>query len=132
MIDHVDLEHQRLTVRLGEDTLRVARLSADYLQADRVANQPSVVHGYAATGHVHQGATADATFALGSPELYREWIYTAGSRPRDQLRFYLTDALADLERARRRPIDTRRIRRLRAPGPVEQSGHRGDRSGGSR
>jgi len=46
----------------------------------------------------HQGATADATLVLGSPELYREWIYTAASRPRNQLRFYLTDALADSQR----------------------------------
>jgi conjugative relaxase-like TrwC/TraI family protein len=98
VIEHIDADHERLTVRLGNDAVRVARLPVDYLQADGVANQPSVVHGYAATGHVHQGATADATFALGSPELYREWIYTAASRPRDRLRFYLTDALADLER----------------------------------
>jgi conjugative relaxase-like TrwC/TraI family protein len=98
VIDHIDLEHKRVTVRFGEETLRVARLSADYLEADGVGNQASVVHGYAATGHVHQGATADATFALGSPELYCEWIYTAASRARDQLRFYLTGALADLER----------------------------------
>src|SRR5215211_8554872 len=46
----------------------------------------------------HQGATADATLVLGSPELYGEWIYTAASRPRDQLRFYLTDAVADSQR----------------------------------
>jgi conjugative relaxase-like TrwC/TraI family protein len=98
VIEHIDVDHVRLTVRLGNEAVRVARLSVGYLQAEGVGNQPSIVHGYAATGHVHQGATADATFALGSPELYREWIYTAASRPRDQLRFYLTDALADPER----------------------------------
>jgi hypothetical protein len=83
------------SLRVGEDRDRLVELPAAYLHAEGIAGQPSVVHGYAATGHVHQGATADATLVLGSPELYREWIYTAASRPRDQLRFYLTDTLAD-------------------------------------
>jgi hypothetical protein len=95
IIEGVDVERERLTVRVGEDRDRLVELPAAYLHAEGIGRQPSVVHGYAATGHVHQGATADATFVLGSPELYREWIYTAASRPRDQLRFYLTDTLAD-------------------------------------
>jgi hypothetical protein len=98
IIEAVDVERQRLTVRVGGNRGRLVELPAAYLHADGSGSQPSVVHGYAATGHVHQGATADATFVLGSPELYREWIYTAASRPRDQLRFYLTDALADAQR----------------------------------
>ena len=98
LIEVVDVKRQCLTARVGEDRDRLVELPAAYLHVEGIAGQPSVVHGYAATGHVHQGATADATFVLGSPELYREWIYTAASRPRDQLRFYLTDALADSQR----------------------------------
>lgn len=47
-------------------------------------------HGYALTAHRAQGATVDATFVLGSDELYREWGYTALSRHRHQARFYLS------------------------------------------
>ncbi len=47
-------------------------------------------HAYALTAHRAQGATVDATFVLGSDELYREWGYTALSRHRDEARFYLS------------------------------------------
>jgi len=91
IVERVDVTQERLIVRVGEAGDRVVTLPRKYLNADGVGEQPSLVHGYAATGHVHQGATADRTFVLGSPGLYREWITTAASRPRDQLRFYLAD-----------------------------------------
>ncbi len=47
-------------------------------------------HAYALTAHRAQGATVDATFVLGSDELYREWGYTALSRHRQEARFYLS------------------------------------------
>jgi ATP-dependent exoDNAse (exonuclease V) alpha subunit len=91
VVDHVDAAQGRLIVRVGEAGDRVVTLPHEYLHAEGVGDQASLVHGYASTGHVHQGATADQTFALGSPGLYQEWITTAASRPRDQLRFYLAD-----------------------------------------
>jgi len=46
-------------------------------------------YGYATTGHVAQGMTADRTYVLASPERGgREWGYVAGSRQRIDLRLY--------------------------------------------
>jgi hypothetical protein len=96
VIDSVDVDRECLTVRVGEAADRRVDLPRDYLRSDGVAGHPSIVHGYAATGHVHMGGTADEAFILGSPELYREWVYTAASRMRHRMRFYLADP--DVER----------------------------------
>jgi chromosome segregation ATPase len=58
-----------------------------------------MVYGYAATVHTYQGADTEATFAYGSPALYRELVYTASSRHRETLRFYLADPDVDRELA---------------------------------
>jgi hypothetical protein len=58
-------------------------LPADYLDARHLT------HGYALTAHKAQGLTCDATFVLGSDEIYREWGYVALSRGRTDNRLYL-------------------------------------------
>jgi len=47
-------------------------------------------HAYAITAHRAQGTTVDRAFVLGSDELYREWGYTALSRHREEVRFYVS------------------------------------------
>jgi conjugative relaxase-like TrwC/TraI family protein len=97
VVERVDTTQERLIVRLGAAGDRVVTLPRDYLDSGGVGEQPTLVHGYAATGHIHQGATADETFALGSPGLYQEWITTTASRPRARLRFYLADPDSERE-----------------------------------
>ena len=57
---------------------------------------PAIQHAYAVTGHVAQGMTVDRAFVLGSPDMYREWGYTAMSRGRRANRLYVI-APDDLE-----------------------------------
>jgi len=66
---------------------RRVTLPAWYLES--AAQRPRVQHAYAITGHVAQGMTVDHAFVLGSPELYREWGYTAMSRGRHGNRLYV-------------------------------------------
>ncbi|MBS3942001.1 MAG: relaxase domain-containing protein [Actinobacteria bacterium] len=79
-IDH----HDRSLAFRRDDNGRQVRLPADYLDAGHVT------HGYALTAHKAQGLTCDATFVLGSEEIYREWGYVALSRGRTNNRLYLT------------------------------------------
>jgi conjugative relaxase-like TrwC/TraI family protein len=65
-------------------------------------HRPSMQHAYAVTGHVAQGMTVDHTLVLGSPEIYREWGYTAMSRGRRANRLYVP-APDDLERREMAP-----------------------------
>lgn len=55
-------------------------------------------HAYAITAHRAQGATVDRAFVLGSDELYREWGYTALSRHREEVRFYVSATPETLNR----------------------------------
>jgi conjugative relaxase-like TrwC/TraI family protein len=57
-------------------------------------DEPSVVHGYACTAHVLQGATTDRAFVLGSELAYREWGYTAWSRARESTRYFVCEPAA--------------------------------------
>jgi ATP-dependent exoDNAse (exonuclease V) alpha subunit len=96
-IEAVDPDHEQVTLRLSDD--RQVTLDADYLRQPGSNGQPSMVHGYAATIHTYQGTDTEATFAYGSPGLYRELVYTASSRHRQTLRFYLADPDVDRELA---------------------------------
>jgi conjugative relaxase-like TrwC/TraI family protein len=51
---------------------RRAVLGADYLAAEAPSGGPSLLHGYAITGHAAQGLTTERAFVLGSDETYRE------------------------------------------------------------
>ena len=73
---------ESLRIDIGKD--RHLCLPRDYAEAGHLD------HGYALTAHRAQGSTVDATFILGSDELYREWGYTALSRHRHEARFYLS------------------------------------------
>ena len=55
-------------------------LGADYLAAETQSGGPSLLHGYAITGHAAQGLTTERAFVLGSDDTYREWGYAALSR----------------------------------------------------
>ena len=96
-IEAIDPDHEQVTLRLSDD--RQVTLDADYLRQPGINGQPSMVYGYAATVHTYQGADTEATFAYGSPGLYRELVYTASSRHRETLRFYLADPDVDREMA---------------------------------
>lgn len=74
---------------------RLVALSPQYLQS--TPQRPALQHAYAVTGHIAQGMTVDRAFVLGSPELYREWGYTAMSRGRQTNRLYVL-APDDLDR----------------------------------
>ena len=67
---------------------------------------PSLVHGYAITGHVAQGLTTGRAFVLADAGASREWLYVALSRGREGNRLYV----ADDERGREEfaPVDPHR------------------------
>ncbi|MDP8930632.1 MAG: ATP-binding domain-containing protein, partial [Actinomycetota bacterium] len=81
-VTDVDRSDRALTF-VRDDTGQRVDLPADYLDAGWVD------HGYALTAHKAQGLTCDATFVLGSDEIYREWGYVALSRGRLTNRLYL-------------------------------------------
>jgi conjugative relaxase-like TrwC/TraI family protein len=76
---------------------RTVRLDGGFLTRQTVHGDPVLAHGYAVTGHVSQGLTADRAFVLGSDVMYREWAYTAMSRGRVLNRLYV---VGDTEHAR--------------------------------
>jgi len=96
-IEAIDTDRKEVTLRLAEDDHRLVTLDSDYLEKRGIKGQPSMGYGYAATVHTYQGATTEATFAYGSPGLYRELVYTASSRHEETLRFYLADPDVDSE-----------------------------------
>jgi len=88
-----------ITVRIRD---RRVRLPLWYLES--ASARATVQHAYAITGHVAQGMTVERAFVLGSPEMYREWGYTAMSRGRHENRLYVV-APDDLERQEVAPRD---------------------------
>ena len=79
-----------LVVELGG---RDVALGRDYLDRTTAHGDPVVAHGYAVTGHVAQGLTAERAFVLASDTMYREWAYTAMSRGRHTNRLYMVGAV---------------------------------------
>jgi ATP-dependent exoDNAse (exonuclease V) alpha subunit len=61
---------------------RTVRLDAHFLTDRTAQGDPTLVHGYAITGHVAQGLTVDRAFVLADDGMNREWAYTALSRGR--------------------------------------------------
>jgi hypothetical protein len=74
---------------LAEVGGRRIRLTNEYLNRTTAHGDPVVAHGYAVTGHVAQGLTAERAFVLASDLMYREWAYTAMSRGRQTNRLYM-------------------------------------------
>jgi ATP-dependent exoDNAse (exonuclease V) alpha subunit len=100
---------------------RTVRLDGDFLAQQTVHGDPVLAHGYAVTGHVSQGLTADRAFVLGSDVMYREWAYTAMSRGRVLNRLYMAgdteharDEIAPRERATMREELVGALRRSQA------------------
>lgn len=77
---------------------RRVRLDRALLESTARDGEPTLVHGYAMTGHVAQGATVDRAFVLASEGMSREWAYVALSRGRASNRLYVA-AQPDDERA---------------------------------
>jgi conjugative relaxase-like TrwC/TraI family protein len=70
--------------------VRGRRFALDRAYLERASQRvgPSLVHGYAITGHSAQGQTCDQAFVLVTSEASREWCYTALSRGRLANRIY--------------------------------------------
>jgi conjugative relaxase-like TrwC/TraI family protein len=64
-------------------------LDRRFLSARTRGGEPTLLRGYAMTGHVAQGATVDRSFVLASEGMGREWAYVALSRGRQGNRLYL-------------------------------------------
>jgi hypothetical protein len=81
-------------------------LDAAFLLEPTEQGEPSLVHGYAITGHVAQGLTTERTFVLADVGGTREWLYVAMSRGRQSNRLYIADA--DRARDEFAPVDPHR------------------------
>jgi hypothetical protein len=81
------------------------------LAAETPSGGPSLLHGYAITGHAAQGLTTERAFVLGSDETYREWGYAALSRGAAANHLYVVpdqperDEFAPKDRRTRDPLD---------------------------
>ena len=85
VVVEVDARARSVDVDVGGRRLR---LDGAYLGRTSERTGPSVMHGYAITGHSAQGLTCDRAFVLVTSEASREWCYTALSRGRISNRLY--------------------------------------------
>ena len=96
--------------RAGSLTLEcregVLTLDREFLLDTTRDGEPTLLHGYAITGHVAQGLTVDRSFVLASEGVSREWAYVALSRGRLSNRLY-TAAVADQARVEVRACQSR-------------------------
>lgn len=90
----VDEAAGRLTLDIDG---RAVAIGLEFLLDMTASGEPTLLHGYAITGHVAQGMTARQAFVLADEGLTREWPYTAMSRGRDTNVLYFA---AEAERAR--------------------------------
>src|SRR5690606_1902359 len=72
--------------RIGDQ--HEAILGASYLDASNRHGQPALQHGYALTAHVAQGSTHEQVFVQADTGIDRQWIRTALSRAKEQVRLY--------------------------------------------
>ncbi|MBE2316565.1 relaxase domain-containing protein [Solirubrobacter sp. CPCC 204708] len=96
----LDAASDALTVACGG---RRVELDREFLTSTTRDGEPSLLHGYAMTGHVAQGATVDHCFVLASEGMSREWAYVALSRGRKSNRLYVA-AQPDDARAEFAPV----------------------------
>ncbi|MHB8509916.1 MAG: MobF family relaxase [Candidatus Dormibacteria bacterium] len=73
---------------IAVDSERAVVVGSDWLNGVGRDGTEFVQLGYAGTGHVYQGATADVALALVSDDADRQWAYTVLSRHRDEVRMY--------------------------------------------
>jgi conjugative relaxase-like TrwC/TraI family protein len=93
-VTDVDPAAHALLLTLGDADVRLDRAFVDSVTHD---GDPTLLHGYAITGHVAQGATVDRSFVLAGQGLSSEWAYVALSRGRLANRLYIS---ADPEQER--------------------------------
>jgi hypothetical protein len=86
---------------------RTVTLDAAFLRGVTQAGDPTLLHGYAITGHVAQGLTVDRSFVLAAAGMSQEWAYVAMSRGRLSNRLYLPERFDD-ERAEFAPLERHR------------------------
>jgi hypothetical protein len=91
----IDPAARAVTLKLGDAHVRLDRAFLDDVTR---CGDPTLLHGYAITGHVAQGATVDRSFVLAGQGISSEWAYVALSRGRLANRLYLS-AHAEPERA---------------------------------
>ncbi len=82
----IDWGRGQLTIRIEGG--REVELPTGYLQGQREDGIPYVMHAYATTAHLAQGATYDRALVLAGGEITREWGYVALSRGRQGNRLY--------------------------------------------
>lgn len=87
----VDLARGRLTLDCATNRVTVG---ASFLRPGPSTGEPALVHGYAVTCHVAQGATVDRAFVLADSGLCQEWGYTALTRGREANHLYVSQDLA--------------------------------------
>jgi hypothetical protein len=87
-------------------------LDADFLFGETVSGEPTLLHGYAITGHVAQGLTVDRAYVLADSGVSGEWAYTAMSRGREHNALYFAadrhtarDEFAPRDAHERAPLD---------------------------
>jgi ATP-dependent exoDNAse (exonuclease V) alpha subunit len=85
---------------------RRVEIGPGFLGGRTVHGEPTLLHGYAITGHVAQGLTVDRAYVLADEALDREWAYVALSRGRQGNYLYVADRGAS-EREEYAPTDPR-------------------------
>ncbi|WP_028066549.1 MobF family relaxase [Solirubrobacter soli] len=83
---------------------RRVRLDREFLTGTTRDGDPTLLHGYAITGHVAQGLTVDHSLVMASGGIGNEWAYVALSRGRESNRLYVAEREDD-GRAEFAPID---------------------------
>jgi ATP-dependent exoDNAse (exonuclease V) alpha subunit len=99
----VDVDPDAGSITLASNG-RVVELDRSFLLGVTRDGDPTLLHGYAITGHVAQGLTVDHAFVLASEGIRREWAYVALSRGRLSNRLYVA-SIADGERAEFAPVE---------------------------
>lgn len=107
-ITAVDEQTGAMAVRLHDEDRQVV-LPAAYLGGHRDDGTPHVMHGYATTAHLAQGATYDRALVLAGREVSQEWGYVALSRGREGSHLYAV-AANPLEDARHHEVGAPRTR----------------------
>ena len=82
----VDREQGSLLAQVGD---RQVVLDHDYLTDSTSDGEPTLLHGYAITGHVAQGLTVGRSYVLADEGISLEWGYVALSRGREQNQVYV-------------------------------------------
>src|SRR3954471_4355992 len=70
---------------------RAVRLDREFLNGLTRDGDPTLLHGYAITGHVAQGLTVDHSLVLAGGGMSSEWAYVALSRGRQKNRLYVAE-----------------------------------------